>query len=59
MDSQSLKTDVHHAFVENPDGTKVAVLGNSGEARSITLQISGMGTELTLQRNAIATLVWR
>lgn len=59
MDSQSAASDVYHAFVENPDRTKVAVFGNSGEARSLTLQMGNMTTELALRKDAVATLVWR
>jgi O-glycosyl hydrolase len=46
-------------MVENPDGSRVVVLGNSADARSVTVQLAGAATEIHLEKNAVATLTWR
>jgi glucosylceramidase len=48
----------HVAFV-NPDGTKAAVLTNSGnQERKVLVRMSGAEAETTLPADAIATLTW-
>ena len=59
LDSKSDAQGLHHVMVENPDGSRVVVLGNSADARSVTVQLAGAATEIHLEKNAVATLTWR
>jgi glucosylceramidase len=58
LGSQSSAPGVHHVMVENPDGRRVVVLANSADARSIKLQMGEMMTEVELEKNSVATVVW-
>ena len=59
MESDCTDSGVHHTFLQNADGTNVVVVGNSGEARSVSLQLGHLTAELPLRKNATATLIWR
>ena len=56
--SESALTEISHAAFENPDGTRVVVVTNSGAARTTTLQLGTMKAELALDKNSITTFVW-
>ena len=58
MESLCADSGVHHVFLQNADGTNIAVVGNSGEPRSVSLQLGDLTTEVPLRKNAIATLMW-
>ncbi len=59
FDSQSVIAGIDHVACENPDGQKVAVITNTGAPRSVSLQVGGMSTEVTLTGNSVTTLVWK
>ena len=58
VDSQSAAPDVSHVAVENPDGSHVVVVANAGEARTVTLQSGDVTSDVEMQKNTVATLVW-
>ena len=43
---------------ENPDGGRVVVVTNAGAARPVVLEMGNMESEIMLEKNSIATLVW-
>jgi glucosylceramidase len=51
--------DVVHAAFQNPDGTRVLVLANSGAAQAFEVLVGGQATTVQVGRNAVATLVWQ
>jgi glucosylceramidase len=54
----SIERVAHVAFA-NPDGTKVAVLTNSGnQERNVLLRMNGAEAEATLPASSVATLMW-
>jgi len=56
--SESTLTEISHVAFENPDGTQVVVVTNTGPARTTTLQLGKMRAELALDKNSITTFVW-
>jgi len=50
---------VSHVAVINPDGSKAAVLTNSGAVRSVRLWMGGSQAEATLPAGSISTLTWK
>jgi glucosylceramidase len=58
FDSQGTLPGVDHVALQNPDGQRVLVVTNSGPARTVLLQMDGMRADLSLGKDAIATLVW-
>jgi len=57
IDTQGAAKDVQHCAFENPDGSLVVVLTNSGSARRCDLRTEDRVAELTLAANSISTLV--
>ncbi len=51
--------DVTHVGAENPDGTKVMVLSNSGAERSVQLQQAGSAVSVQMPRDSVFTLAWK
>lgn len=49
---------IEHAGFENPDGQKVLVLANSGEAKTVHLSLANRTAEVALPRDSISTLSW-
>jgi glucosylceramidase len=49
---------IDHLAIENPDGSHVLVVTNSGEKRNVQCGMEGRALDLTLEPNSIATLVW-
>ncbi len=47
----------HVAFL-NPDGRKCLVLSNTGEARTVRVQVAGAATEISLPANSVTNLNW-
>jgi O-glycosyl hydrolase len=43
---------------ENPDGRKVLVVTNSGDATTVTIKQADKLAELALPASSIATLIW-
>lgn len=58
FDSQSQSTDIQHVAFENPDGRKVLIITNPGAANSVSVQLSGMQAQVSLDANSITTLAW-
>ena len=58
IDSASKVQGVDHVAFENPDGQKVLVLTNKGDAKTIRLKQASRGTELTLAKDSLSTLTW-
>jgi O-glycosyl hydrolase len=51
--------DFAHVACQNPDGELVLVLTNSGEPRTISVQIQGMAADVLMEKDSVTTLVWR
>ena len=49
---------VAHVAFENPDGQRVLVVSNPGDARTVTLKQSSKVVEFPLAANSISTMVW-
>jgi len=50
---------IDHAAFENPDGHKVLMITNSGDAKTVSVNQGSAGTELAMVPSSIATLIWR
>jgi len=51
--------DVHHVAAENPDGTRAAVLTNTGSAqRTVWLRQGKSAVEVSLPGDSVVTLGW-
>jgi len=49
---------VDHVGFENPDGRRVLILTNLGDAKSITLRLANHSADVSLPANSISTLSW-
>lgn len=49
---------VDHVAFENPDGRKVLILTNSGDAKRISVQLATNVCEISLPKNSLKTLLW-
>lgn len=58
IDSSSTIAAVDHVAVENPDGQKVVVLSNTGDARTVRLKQAGRVAEVSLAPKSLNTLTW-
>ena len=58
FDSQGITENVSHVAFENPDGSKAAVLTNTGDEKTVQLQMAGMTAEVVLPKDSVATLAW-
>ncbi len=50
--------DLVHVAFQNPDGSKVLVLTNSGSSRTISLDLDSWRAQVQLEPNSLTTLVW-
>ncbi len=51
-------TDIDHVAFENPDGTRVAVITNSGAEQKVLYQSAKQALELSLDADSITSLRW-
>jgi glucosylceramidase len=51
--------DTQHVGFENPDGTCVLILTNSGPATSVQIRVGQKAASLQLDKDSISTLEWR
>ncbi|MDR3613682.1 MAG: GH1 family beta-glucosidase [Candidatus Obscuribacterales bacterium] len=58
FDSSGDFQKLSHVAFENSDGEKVLVLTNSGEARTVRLQLGEYVADVALAADSIATLTW-
>jgi glucosylceramidase len=58
FDSQGANSDIQHVAFENPNGQRVLVVTNPGSAKSVTVRLQGMQTDVSLDANSITTLAW-
>jgi len=49
---------VEHVALENPDGSRVLIITNRGEARTIDCGLDSSRLELKMLRDSVVTLVW-
>ena len=57
--SQSSTPDLGHVAVEHPDGRRVLVLTNpAAAAQTASVQMGERQTDIQLEENSVATLVW-
>ncbi len=56
--SQGKIDGVEHVAVENPDGTRVLVLTNHGEARSVDCGLETETLHVSMPRDSVTTLLW-
>jgi glucosylceramidase len=59
FDSEGDLAGLDHLACENPDGTKILVLSNKADARSVNLQLGGMSASVNLTGDSLTTLSWR
>ena len=57
--STSKVQDVDHVAFENPDGQKVLVVTNRGDAKTVTLKQEGKVAEVALIPATLVTLTWK
>jgi glucosylceramidase len=58
FDSSGTVQGVEHVAFENPDGRKVLVLSNSGEAKTLTLIQATKVVELSISADSVSTISW-
>jgi len=51
--------DVAHVGAENPDGTRVVVLANSGADRTVQLRLADSAVTVQMPRDSVFTLAWK
>jgi glucosylceramidase len=51
-------SEIAHAAFQNPDGSRVLILANSGPGREVEIRAGQQSTSIQLGQNAVATLVW-
>jgi glucosylceramidase len=56
IDSQSPAEQLDHCAFENPDGSLVAVVTNSGAARICELRLGDKSANVALPENSVSTL---
>lgn len=56
--SQGAFKDLMHVAFQNPDGSKVVVVTNSGPARTVSLQLGPAHADVQLEPDSVTTLVW-
>ncbi len=49
---------IHHVAFENPDGQKVLVVSNTGQARKVSVQQGDHSVELAPAADSVMTLTW-
>ena len=59
FDSEGGAKDLQHVAFENPDGSRVAVLTNSGAARRCVLRCGNAEALVKLESDSVVTLAWR
>jgi glucosylceramidase len=59
FESEGTVAKLDHVACENPDGKRVLIVTNGGPARSLTLRQGDLATELALEGDSLATLVWK
>jgi glucosylceramidase len=58
FDSTGVVKGVEHVAFENPDGQRVLVVSNSGDAKPITLKQATKVVELPIAASSITTVIW-
>jgi glucosylceramidase len=51
-------TGVEHVALENPDGSRVLILTNLGEARTVDCGLDSSALQVRMPRDSVVTLVW-
>jgi hypothetical protein len=59
FDTQSSAAVLYHVAAENPDGERVLVVTNPGDARTVRLKLGKLGADVPLSKDSITTLWWR
>ena len=50
--------EIAHAAFQNPDGSRVLVLANSGPGREVEIRVGQQSTTVQMGQNTVATLTW-
>jgi glucosylceramidase len=58
FDSECSLPGIGHAAFANPDGTRVLVVTNSGEAQTATVQMGATQADIALDKDSVTTWVW-
>ena len=58
FESEGSPPKISHAAFANPDGTRVLIVTNTGEAQTITVQMEAMQAEVELDANSLNTWLW-
>jgi len=59
FESEGRVAKLDHVACENPDGQKVLIVTNGGCTRLLTVRLGAMATEVALESNSLASLVWK
>jgi glucosylceramidase len=59
FESAGVVEGVDHVAFENPDGQKIVVLTNSGDAKTVRMTQGAKSAEIALPSKSVSTLVWR
>jgi glucosylceramidase len=49
---------VEHVALENPDGSRVLIITNRGEARTVDCGLDSSTLQVRMPGNSVVTLVW-
>jgi glucosylceramidase len=49
---------VEHVALENPDGSRVLIVTNRGEARTVDCGLDSSRLQVKMLRDSVVTLVW-
>jgi len=58
FESEGSLERISHVMFANPDGSKVAVLTNAGDERTVILQTASKAAQVVLPKDSITTLTW-
>lgn len=58
FESTGNSSGVEHVAFENPNGKKVLILANSGNAKTISVQLANKVANVSLPGNCLKTLLW-
>jgi glucosylceramidase len=56
--SHGLQAGVDHVALENPDGSRVLIITNRGEARRVDCGLNSFTLQVRMPRDSVVTLTW-
>jgi glucosylceramidase len=58
LESKGKISGIEHVALENPDGTRVLILTNQGEAREVNCGLNSASLRISTPRDSVTTLLW-